>query len=527
MGESLPLDWRVWQHYLSSHPDRALAKYVTQGIRDGFWVGFDYLHHHTRRAKDNMRSALIHPTVVREYLTKECAEGRVLGPFNVDQFPQAQISRFGVIPKGSTGKWRLILDLSSPEGFSVNDGINPDWCSMSYVTVEQASKIVTQMGRRTQLAKVDIKSAYRIIPIHPEDRLLLGMLWDGRLFIDAALPFGLRSAPRIFSAVADVLEWRAKLEGVAQVLHYLDDFLVIAPADSQRGEQDLRTILSLFKRLQVPVAPEKIEGPSMRLTFLGIEMDTENLILRLPVDKLTTLKEMVREWLPKKACTLRDLQSLAGKLQHACKVVRPGRTFLRRVFELLKGCKKRQTFVRLNAAIRSDLMWWHLFLDSWNGVGMMDNPADDPTGIHLHTDASGHFGCGAWCGSQWFQLPWSSSTGGWSIAAKELVPVVLAGVLWGKGWQGRSVVAFCDNAAVVEVVNAGYSKDPLLMQLLRCLFFVRAQHEFSLRSEHPREAKYWADAISRDNLALFFSQVPGASKQPTVIPEALVDLVIW
>ena len=79
----------------------------------------------------------------------------------------------------------------------------------------------------------------------------------------------------------------------------------------------------------------------MWLTFLGIEMDTENLILCLPVDKLTTLKELVREWLSKKACTLRDLQSLAGKLQHACKVVQPGRTFLRRVFELLKGCKKK------------------------------------------------------------------------------------------------------------------------------------------------------------------------------------------
>ena len=146
-----------------------------------------------------------HATVVKEYLAKECAEGRVLGPFNMDQFPLSQISRFGVIPKGSTGKWRLILDLSSPEGSSVNDGINPEWCSMSYVPVEDAAKIITRLGRHTQLAKVDIKSAYRIIPIHPEDRLLLGMQWENKLYIDAALPLGLRSAPRIFSAVADVL----------------------------------------------------------------------------------------------------------------------------------------------------------------------------------------------------------------------------------------------------------------------------------------------------------------------------------
>ena len=353
------------------------------------------------------------------------------------------------------------------------------------------------------------------------------MLWENKLFIDASLPFGLRSAPRIFSAVAAILECRAKFEGVSQVLHYLDDFLIIAPADSQRGEQDLHTMLSLFNRLQVPVASEKIEGPTTCLTFLGIELDTDSLILRLPADKLEALKVMVREWLSRKSCSVRDLQSLAGKLQHACKVVRPGRTFLRRVFELLKGCVRRQQFVRLNAAFRSDVMWWHVFLDTWNGIGMMDNPANGPVSVHLYTDASGHFGCGAWCGAWWFQLPWLSTMGKWSIAAKELVPVVLASMVWGRSWQGSLVVTHCDNVAVVEVINAGYSKDPLLMQLLRCLFFILAQHEFSLRAEHiPGKLNVGADAISRDNLALFFLQVPKASKQATVIPKALVDLVI-
>ena len=74
--------------------------------------------------------------------------------------------------------------------------------------------------------------------------------------------------------------------------------------------------------------------------------------------------------------------------------------------------------------------------------------------------------------------------GKWSIAAKELVPVVLASMPWGSRWQGRLVVAHCDNLAVVEVINAGYSKDSQLMQLLHCLFFVLAQHELSLRATH-------------------------------------------
>ena len=153
------------------------------------------------------------------------------------------------------------------------------------------------------------------------------------------------------------------------------------------------------------------------------------MILHLPENKLSALKEMIGEWLTRKSCTVRDLQSLAGKLQHACKVVRPGRTFLRRIFELLKGCDKNQSFVCLNAAFRSDLMRWHLFLETWNGIGMMDNPASYPSSIDLYTDASGHFGCAAWCGSQWLQLPWWDAVSKWSVATKELIPVVMASML--------------------------------------------------------------------------------------------------
>ena len=235
-------------------------------------------------------------------------------------------------------------------------------------------------------------------------------------------------------------------------------------------------------------------------------MDTENLILRLPGNKLSILKETVREWLTRKSCSVRELQSLAGKLQHACKVVRPGRTFLRRIFELLKGCGRCQTFVYLNAAFRSDLTWWHLFLDTWNGVDMMDNPANYSSSVDLYADASGRFGCAAWCGCHWLQVPWWDAMGKWSIAAKELIPTVLASMLWGSRWQGCLVIAHCDNLAVVEVINAGYCKDPQLMQLLRCLFFVLAHHKFSLKAIHiPGKLNVEADAISRNKLNLFFT----------------------
>ena len=82
-------------------------------------------------------------------------------------------------------------------------------------------------GQGSQLAKVDIQNAYRNIPVLPEDWNLLGMVWENSLIIDTTFPFGLRSAPKIFTAVADAAEWIARQQGVTTILHYLDDFLVI------------------------------------------------------------------------------------------------------------------------------------------------------------------------------------------------------------------------------------------------------------------------------------------------------------
>ena len=141
-------------------------------------------------------------------ISKECREGKVMGPFDptIEVFSRVHVSRFGVISKGSSGKWRLILALLSPTGFSVNDGIPPEYCSLSYTFVDEAAQVVGRLGPQCLLAKVNIQSAYHMIPVHPEDRLLLGMVWQRNLFIDAALPFGLRSTARIFTAGVDVLE---------------------------------------------------------------------------------------------------------------------------------------------------------------------------------------------------------------------------------------------------------------------------------------------------------------------------------
>ena len=162
-----------------------------------------------------MLSASKNPAVVEEYkyLAKELTYGRVVqvDPRKMD----IHINRFGVIPKGhQASTWRLIVDMSHPKGHSVNDGIDPALCSLSYATVEMAAQRVLSLGKGTLLAKLDLKSAYQMVPVHPDDRHLLGMEWQGKVLVDTVLPFGLRSAPKVFNVLADCLQWIFQHSGI-------------------------------------------------------------------------------------------------------------------------------------------------------------------------------------------------------------------------------------------------------------------------------------------------------------------------
>ena len=113
------------------------------------------------------------------------------------------------------------------------------------------------------------------------------------------------------------------------------------------------------------------------------------------------------------------------------------------------------------------------------------------------------------------------------ITAKELVPITIAAVVWGRGWQGKVVRAWCDNEAVVCIVNQGTSRDPEVMHLVRCLAFVKARFQFKLVASHIRgSSNIKADALSRNNLQLFQSLHPQAAAEPTQIPEEVLDLLL-
>ena len=265
--------------------------------------------------------------------------------------------------------------------------------------------------------------------------------------------------------------------------------------------------VAVCNKLGLPVAPSKVIGPSTILTFLGIELDTINQVIRLPQDKLTTLKYLLREWQGRKMPTKCQLQSLIGYLGHAPTVIKPGRTFLRHLLDIMKIPKRHDHKVRLNKQGLANIQWWSVFMEPWNGVLFFGGL---PLGPVLVSDASGLWGCGAFSAptGKWLQIRWPTWWREKSIAAKELLPIVVGATLWGKAWTGLQIPFICDNLGVVQALSSRCVRDPHIMHLLRCLFFIEAKFGFEHTASHiAGKNNGAADALSRDRIGVFHSLI--------------------
>jgi len=141
---------------------------------------------------------------------------------------EVHVSPFRVIPKKSNlNKWCLIVNLSSPKDHRIYDAISLELSFLNYVTVNKVVSHNMQLGRGAVMTKIDVKQAYKNIPVHPADSLVLGMRWADKTYVDRTLLFGLRSAPLIFLAVEDGIQWMMEQKRVMWVKHYVNDFITV------------------------------------------------------------------------------------------------------------------------------------------------------------------------------------------------------------------------------------------------------------------------------------------------------------
>ena len=412
---------------LADYPNRVFVSNLLQTFRLGANIGF--FGRRSPRFARNLPTALAQPDIVKANLDKEVSLGRVAGPFSAPPFPNFQVSPIGLVPKKYSDKFRTIFHLSFPKSgvTSINYSVSKEDFSLNYITIDTAIKGILANGRGCFLAKTDVDSAFRLIPLRPQ----------GKFYYDKVLPFGLRSAPFLFDQLSEAVEWLLLNHcGISFVCHILDDFLVIEPPSpiaphNSACQQSLSSMLLTFRNLGIPIAPHKTQGPSTTLEFMGIVLDSDRMEARLPPDKVQRLTSCFTEFKGRRSCTLKELQSLIGSLNFACKVIPPGRPFLQRMIQLTRNVSLPHHRIKLSQGFFKDLRMWEDFICNWNGAGFfMSSHWVTSDVLSLYTDASGSLGFGGIFQTHWSQGSWEPhqklGQPGISIAWQELFAFVVA-----------------------------------------------------------------------------------------------------
>jgi hypothetical protein len=533
-----PAAWRVLMSscgYAAAYPSR--VKFMLRSITHGADINF-------RGRRDIVREcrnpASTEDPIIRELMSakiqKDVAAGKKLGPYASPPFRYYWVSPIrGVLKEGK--KIRVVHNLSYPHGGeSVNTGIPDEPCELA--RFDDATDAIRRMGRGCFLIKLDVEAAYKQVPVRFEDWCLLIFKWMDMYYIDITLPMGLKPSCMIWEYYATALEWIFKrCLGIEVVVHYIDDFLFVVKL-KETGVAQLRRALQICERLGLPMAVEKTEGPTTRLTFLGIEIDTEAMMIRLPEEQLLKLNQLLSTWENKTRASKSDLRSLSGYLNFICKVVRAGRTFARRIIDHSNSLKgKPQDNYPLSEEVQQDIRWWKnvlptipshsvLYEAEWAAAPLME----------LFTDACDEYGYGACYQGKWFKAPWTAAEIEYSLREHaerksrsmpflEMLGLLYAVASFGRHWQGKKITFRSDCLPVVQAIEKGSTNKRKLMQLLRHLHALAAQYSFEFRCVHVKGAdNSLADALSRDDVQKFFRlcQQSGITAEPR--PEVIATL---
>ena len=480
-----------WEYLLSSYPDKEFVRNIvgiaTYSARIGYLGPFQSI------SSPNHSSATRIPSEIYANIHDELVEGRIK---QVPHLPPHYIcSPLGSTPKKSNGTltgWRRIHDLSFPHSLSVNNGIPKHYGSLSYQTLDDAISLIAKAGPNVQLHKHDLKDAFRKIPVSPYDHWLLLFQWMGIYYTDLFLPFGLATAPFLFNLFAEALHWILEYIFSQSLIHYLDDFLLIGGNGNLFGE--LCNFLGFEEK-----SSKSIDGTIV--DFTGIELDSCNMIARLPPDKHHRALNAVITMLERGSTNFITLRSTLGFLSFCARVIPLGRPFLRNLFNFLfivsGTTKNRHTPRKLSANAKRDLKFWALFLSKWDGIRII---CPHRRKFYIYTDASGSKGIGGWWGPNAFSSRMPRRHRSKHINWKEAYAILFALACWAEQLSGCSITFMCDNKTIVSALNNksvhGEAINPLQLILLTA-----ALYDIEIESLWLSSEENWiADALSRFNI---------------------------
>ena len=480
----------AWEALLPwDYPQR---EFLLKGIKDGFSI-LDADLISTPVESENYRSTEQHADKVQAQIKAEYKHGHyVMTPEKPDI-----ISALGAIPKKNSDNIRLIHDCSRPPGNALNDFAFNN--KFRYQSLQDAIDYI-QSG--DYLAKIDLAQAYRVVKIHPSNYRATGLKFklpgmaSYTYFYDTHLPFGARKSPEIFNALSQAVRVIMQQLGYERIIVFLDDFLIIESSKEKCAEA-MRTLIRVLRCLGFWINYKKVDGPGQHITFLGIHLNTIDMTMELPPDKLNELQHLLSKTKARCKITKRGLQSLAGKLNWASQCIYGGRFHLRRIFDTINTLDKPWHRTRITASMRHDVDWWLSFLRIFNGkMEMVDPRPLTPVYIDACPVAAGGYYAGDIVYTPW-QQEWPQADE-LSITYKEVSALEPAVMRWGPLWQNKKVIVHTDNMGAMAIINKGSCKNPVVMDSLRRIFWWSALYNFRLHAVYIKGTDSMiADAVSR------------------------------
>lgn len=446
---------------------------------------------------DNYQSAT--NAKARPYVEAQIREEIDNGRYKVVHEKPQIISALGAIPKNKEQtKFRLIHDASRPYGTAINDFAHHD--PFKYQSIQDAVNLIKPGD---WLAKIDLQNSFRSVGIKVDNYGATGLKWRFKgqkrdtFFVDTRASFGAKRSPEIFNELSQSVLAIMRTKGFYNIVVYCDDFLIIASSK----EECRRTMLQLMKvlrKLGFSINYNKVLGPAQIMIFLGIELNTIEMTLALPHEKLDEIRYSLSVAMQSYKMSKRGLQSLIGKLSWATQVIYGGRFHLRRLLDRISGLRYPSHRTRVTQEMRADMAWWLEFMACFNGITRMveyDRP-HAALSIDACPEAAGAHFQGDIVYTPWRQV-WPEASG-LHVNHLEVLALEPAAATWAPLWANRRVMVHSDNICAVHTINKGISKNSVVMASLRRVFWLSAIYNFRLKAVYyPGVRNTLADRASR------------------------------